>query len=175
MKTSNTNWETLVNQSINLIYTGFFFLPVVLFWAEFYSLRLILFFVGMSIVILLLPEKFYSLTQISNSRLFYEGLGINKFQLYTQQGKFAQQLIKYFNGNDSETLKRKNIKRFQSQIRAFESYHWACLVLFLATSIYAAIVNAYGFAITILACNIFYNVIPILIQQYNKIRLNKIR
>lgn len=58
MKTSNTNWETLVNQSINLIYTGFFFLPVVLFWAEFYSLRLILFFVGMSIVILLLPAKF---------------------------------------------------------------------------------------------------------------------
>ncbi len=46
-----------------------------------------------------------------------------------------------------------------------------CLAFFLASFVYAIYQQAFLISLLIFVSNIIYNVIPILIQQYNKLRL----
>jgi hypothetical protein len=59
------------------------------------------------------------------------------------------------------------------KIQMYEQYHVACL-LFFSFSAFIGIYN-HDFIYTVLAvsANIVYNVIPLLIQQYNRIRLSE--
>lgn len=175
MDSSNENRGVLINQTINLIYTALFFYPVVMFWFNYYSLPILLFMVGISLSVFFLPLRFYAVSQMSKSRAFYERLLIHKIQHFTQQGRYPQRFIKRLSGHDYIAFRRQNMGQFQNQIRIYESYHWACFIFFMITSIYALTQQAYASAILIFASNLLYNAIPILIQQYNKIRLKNIR
>src|SRR5690606_14202715 len=105
---------------------------------------------------------------------FYKRIAAHRFQQMTQQGKYAQLLIKSLSGEGKILFNKKKSGRMYNQIRTFEAYHWACFVFFVATLIYALTKEAFGYAIIVFICNIFYNVIPILIQQYNRLRLNSL-
>jgi hypothetical protein len=174
MKISNANWAVIINQNINLFYTAVFFFPIIVFWFRYYSLPVLLIFAGFSTGVFFLPPEFYSFFQLSRSKTFYERFAIHKFQHLTQNGKYSQQLIKYFTGENQLGFKKQNIRQLSSQIRTFESFHWACFLFFMATFIYAFSRAAYISALLIFVANIFYNIIPILIQQYNRTRLNNI-
>ena len=166
-----SNLNNFINQSINLFYTIMAFLPVVLFWADHYATIFLTIALVLAISIFFVPIDLYRFFQLSKSRIFYKNIGIEKFQKFTQQGEYAQQLIRYFDGNESFIYKRQRIKKLQNQIRIFESFHWACLIFFLLTCGNAIIKKEYIIATFILLSNIVYNVIPILIQQYNKTRI----
>jgi hypothetical protein len=62
-------------------------------------------------------------------------------------------------------------KNYKSKIAMYERYHFICLVFFLASFVYAIHQQAFLISLLILMSNILYNIIPILIQQYNKLRL----
>lgn len=173
MNKNKTNWGgVLVNQGINLVYTIIFFTPVVLFWAEYYAVLPLIIFGSIAVCIFFLPSGFFKFFQLSNSRLFYKRIAVHWFQQMTQQGKYAQLLIKSLSGEGKILFNKNKTVRMNNQIRAFEAYHWACFAFFLATFSYALTKEAFGYATIVFICNIFYNVIPILIQQYNRVRLN---
>jgi hypothetical protein len=56
----------------------------------------------------------------------------------------------------------------------FERYHFCCLIFFQTSSVYACYFEEYLLAFLIFLCNILYNVFPILLQQYNRMRIIKI-
>ena len=172
MNNRKVNWGIIVNQGINLIYTIIFFTPVILFWAEYYALLPLIIIGSISVCFFFLPAGFFRLFQLSNSSSFYKRITIHRFQQITQQGKYAQLLIKSLSGERNNLFNKKKPGGMINQIRAFEVYHWACFAFFLATFFYALTKEAFGYAIIVFICNIFYNVIPILIQQYNTVRLN---
>lgn len=170
---SKRNWASIaINQGINLIFTGLFCFPLVLFWFKFYLLQILLIVLAISMIPFFIPPKIYKHTQLSKSRSFYESLGIDKFQHLTQQGKFAKQLIRGISGMESFHFNKKSLKNFKNQMRAFESYHFACWIFFFATCMYALKMAEYMFAFVIFIANIFYNIIPVLIQQFNKTRIS---
>lgn len=166
--------EIIVNQTINVVYTVIFFIPVILLWKDFYTTIFFKITLGITICSFFLPNRFYTYFQISESKKFYKKIGIPIFQQITQQGKLAKKLTSFFGGNVVLFLRENRLKQLESQIRSFETFHWACFILFNLTAVYAFQNGNSILAIIILISNLLYNVIPILIQQYNRIRLKDI-
>lgn len=161
----------LVNQGINTIYSVIFLTPLVIFWKEYYETIYFKWALGSSLLMFFLPNKVYEYIQLSNSKKFFRVLGIPCFQRYTQQGRFAQKIINYINGNTTKSPKPPNVSQMKSRIRNFESFHYVCFIFFTLTFVYALYHGELFFSLTIFIANVLYNIIPILIQQYNRIRL----
>lgn len=172
VNSKETGISLLVNQTINLIYTVIFFSPVIIVWFRFYHSKLLFVSLGVSLIPFFLPTKTYRYFQLSRKRRFYQKLLIDKFQHFTQEGYFVKQLVNSISKIQNHQFNKSIIKKLTNQIRAFESYHLACLLFFLFTFIYALIKREYFFAFAIFISNVLYNIIPILIQQYNKTRIS---
>ncbi len=162
----------VVNQGINVVYSVIFLTPVVIFWMDHYQTTYFMSVLGASLLMFILPNKVYEYVQLSNSKKFYRVLGIPCFQRYTQQGLFAQKLINYINGNQTNSPTPRNVSQLKSQIRNFESFHYVCFIFFTLTNVYALYHGEVFLSLIIFLTNVLYNIIPILIQQYNRIRLN---
>lgn len=146
----------MLNQLLNIGWTILGFSPVYYFWSlhgiawPFYTLLLI------SFTALILPEKLYSKLKISNDLRVYRRLGVKIVRRFAQDGNFQP---------------GKGIKGYLNKIRMFERYHFCCLIFFQASSVYACYFEEFFLAFLIFFCNILYNVFPMLLQQYNRIRI----
>jgi len=100
-------------------------------------------------------------------------MGIPFFQQFTQRGKISKKtttlLIRKAN-----TFTKKELHRFKKEITVYEKYHYSCLLFFIGTAIYTFSKAQYLIGLSILTTNAIYNVIPILIQQFNKVRIERI-
>lgn len=149
----------MLNHFLNIGWTVLGFLPVYYFWSlhglgwPFYALLLI------SCIAFFLPEKLYSKLKVSKDLRVYKRLGVKFVRRFAQDGDFEPS---------------KGVKGYLSKIRMFERYHFCCLILFQASSVYACYFEEYLLAFLIFFGNILYNVFPILLQQYNRIRITRI-
>lgn len=66
---------------------------------------------------------------------------------------------------------RQSFKKVMGKTYANEKFHYLVLVFFLCLSIYAFIENLIAWGIFISITNICYNLYPIFLQQYNRIRI----
>lgn len=69
---------------------------------------------------------------------------------------------------------KSQARKYLKTIAMYERYHWICLIFFLVTSIYGFFNGHLLFGFSISIANLLYNLIPIFLQQYNKIRIKKI-
>jgi hypothetical protein len=150
----------MVNQLLNVGWTMVGFFPVCYFWFlegihwPFYVLLLA------SIASCFFPEAIYRKLNVSKYQRVYRRLGVKFIRRFAQDGDFQA-------GNGI------GIKNYLQKIQMFERYHFCCLIFFQASSVYACYNEQYILAFTIFICNIIYNVYPILLQQYNRIRILK--
>ncbi len=56
----------------------------------------------------------------------------------------------------------------------YERYHVAAFVAMLALAVYALYGRQYGWALVIMLNNLLYNIYPVWLQQYNRLRLQAI-
>ncbi|MHA7129284.1 glycosyl-4,4'-diaponeurosporenoate acyltransferase CrtO family protein [Algoriphagus namhaensis] len=159
-----------LNQALNLFWTLLAFAPIVLIWYLNFNLFNLLMLILLSILFAIFFRKYSIQLQLSNNRKFYERLGVKRFQKFTQDSHYINRLIERAGGE--KPYFRKNLNLHQTKkIEMYEAYHAACL-LFFFISTFIGFYN-YHFSLAILAklANIIYNVIPLFIQQYNRIRL----
>ena len=156
----------IYNLIINLFWTTVCCVPVVSLWYLYYHPAILFVSLAVSILPILIPAKYFILLQISRSRRFYESLSIKSFQSLTQDGRLAATLAKSKNQHT-----RSAHKNYKSKIAMYEKFHLFCLAFFIASFVYAIYQQAFLISLLIFVSNIIYNVIPILIQQYNKLRL----
>jgi hypothetical protein len=161
----------LINQAINLIWTALFFTPTILFWILYYDAAILFCLLAISLFPLLLNEALLRFFQLSSSKKFYEQIGIRKFQAVTQDGRIVKNLINKRHVDYSIIGNRRDIELYKKQINIYEKYHLICMLFFSGSAIYGLINSEYYLSALILVSNIFYNVVPLLIQQYNKIRI----
>ena len=151
----------MLNQTLNFSWTIIGFFPVVYFWFlnginwSFYVLLVI------CLISCFLPERAYRHLDISKDLRVYKRLGIKFIRRFAQDGDF----------NPNRAL---GIKAYLKKISMFERYHFCCLLLFQVSSVYACYEEKYLLAFAIFVCNLLYNVYPILLQQYNRIRITKL-
>lgn len=161
----------LINQAINLVWTALLFAPVILFWFRYYDATIFFCLLGISLLPLLMNEASLRGLQLSKNRKFYEKLGIRKIQAVTQDGRLVKNLTNKRHAGHIVIRNRRDIELYKSQINMYEKYHLICLLFFTGCTIYGLINSEYYLSVWILISNIFYNVVPLLIQQYNKIRI----
>ena len=163
----------ILNQIINFFWTTVCFTPVFWFWFQ-EGIDNIYFYVflGASLLFGALPEKILNKFTLSADKKVYERYGVKFIRKFVQNGDIVNSRT---NGLGAPSIKGKaKARNYLKTIAMYERYHWICLIFFLLTTIYDFLNGYLLFGFSILAANFLYNIIPIFLQQYNKIRIKKI-
>ena len=162
-----------INQFVNFFWTVLCFIPVLTYWFGNYTCWLYIFFL-FSLIFALLPGVVFRRFQLSRNRKFYERLGVKFIRQFVQNGTFVNRAIRKNNPEYKLIKDRTQARQYLNTINMYERYHLLCFIFFALTFIHSLINQRYITAVLILVVNVIYDVYPILIQQYNKLRVMKI-
>ncbi len=130
-------------------------------------------FLIVSFIPFLLPKVFFDRIQLSTSTKAYGRLGIRIVRKFTQDGDLINHWLQLkFPGYSPA----KRVSLQQHVVRSYinEKFHVGCCLFFLLSSLYAVRQGHWGWVVSILMSNLIYNLYPILLQQYNRIRLTQL-
>jgi hypothetical protein len=161
-----------MNQAVNFFWTILSFIPVMGFWLGEGITTWFYIFGGISIISLFLPEL---ILQLSDNPKFYEGIGVRFIRKFVQDGDLVKRFIKKGKPQSNIIKNKTNALSYGSTIVMYERYHFLCFVFFLLTTFYAVYTAKYPLSLIIIMANIIYNICPIMLQQYNRARLLKLR
>ena len=161
----------IINQTLNFFWTIGCFLPVLLFWMGRTPDVWLYGSVLCSIAIGFLPGSFFKLLQLSQNPRFYKKYGVTVIRRYVQNGDLINRLYRQKSPQYKVIKDPRKIYNYRKTIAMYERYHFTCFVFFLLTTILSLITHHYTIAILITGCNIIYNVCPIFLQQYNRLRI----
>jgi len=160
-----------MNQAINLFWTILCFIPIGLSLGSSGNLVLGYAFLAISLLVLLVPLRFWTL---SHQPAFYERTGVKIFRKFVQNGDFVNRLSRNTNPGYRVIKNKQQAVQYLKTAKMQEFYHLICLVFFTLNTVYAIVQRYYLFALIIALANLFYNIYPILLQQYNRARIVKI-
>ena len=153
-----------VNTLLNFAWTILAFSVVIFFWYREWQTGLFIAFVVVSLASLLVPLRYL---QISRRRVLYDRLGVRTVNLFVQNGRLAKRVS---GKTHNQTIHRKDHGALIASTRMYERFHWMCFVFFLLTTGYAVASELLRYALGLMLSNLVYNVYPILLQQYNRMR-----
>ncbi|WP_121812327.1 glycosyl-4,4'-diaponeurosporenoate acyltransferase CrtO family protein [Mucilaginibacter kameinonensis] len=163
-----------MNQLINFFWTILGFAAVVAYWVSAGLSALFYLFLIASIIPAILPQKVADHLQLSSNTKFYERFGIRFIRKFVQHGDFANRLERR-NDPQYRVMRQSAIPAsYLKTVMMYERYHLMCFIFFLLTSVIAVIKGYYLQFLLITISNIFYNFYPMLLQQYNRVRILKI-
>ena len=160
----------LYNMIPNVVWTVINFAPVYFLYALPGNLHYLWITIAISLVGYFLPVSFYNRLQVSSSIRTYNKLGIRIVRKYAQDGDLITRLIrKKHPGYKPHIL--SNFKKHIGKTYFYEKFHFVCLLFFLLTTVLAFMQGKIILGILIAIANILYNIYPILLQQYNRLRI----
>ncbi|MCE7059770.1 hypothetical protein [Dyadobacter sp. CY343] len=166
----------MLNQLINVFWTIASFAAVGYYWGLYFAERkspyILIVFVALSILGSMLPRKWLSALTLSNDRRTYERLGVTFILRFVQNGTFVKRIEAKFGRKVSIVNNQKKALAYLGTINVQERYHYCCLVFFILSSISALFTGKIALALLITLSNIIYNIYPILLQQYNRLRIH---
>jgi hypothetical protein len=165
----------MLNQIINLFWTIACFIPIGWYWglylAEKRSHWILIMVIILSMLVYLLPAKWLDILTLSKQRKTYEKLGLKSFRYFVQNGTLVNRL-KSKQKRYGIIHNREHAIGYLQAIAMQERFHYCCLILFTLTTICAFMTNRPLLGTVVLLSNILYNIFPILLQQYNRLRIN---
>ncbi|MDB5147026.1 MAG: hypothetical protein JWQ57_1046 [Mucilaginibacter sp.] len=159
-----------INQVINLFWTILCFIPIYDYWIG-KDITWLYVFVLFSLIPAVLPNSIFRHFQLSSNSKFYEHLRVKHIQKFVQNGTFINRVIRKKNPDYKIIKDRVEAHKYLGTINMYERYHVFCFIFLGVTFGHALYSQRYGAAFLILLANVIYNICPILIQQYNKLRV----
>lgn len=158
------------NLVVSLCWTLLCLCPVVGYFYLYMPVSWLWVIVPMALFPYFLPAGWLDRYAVSTSVRFYERAGIRVLLGVVQHGRYINRRIRdRFPGYriiyDRETIRRKIQETY-----LFERFHYGLLLAFVIPISHALRVYWY-WGVILIACNIVYNVYPILMQQYVRLRL----
>ncbi|MBE9464276.1 hypothetical protein ACFP1I_06220 [Dyadobacter subterraneus] len=164
--------KEFLNQLINFFWTILCFASVFSFWF-FAGLSLWFYaFLGVSFLSGLVPSRFF---RLSNNPQFYEKLGARWIRKFVQNGDLVNLLTKNQEVSTRSITDKNDVAKYLKTISMYEKYHFICFIFFSLSGIFAVFQQSFFYFILILASNILYNVGPVILQQYNRARIFKLK
>ena len=161
-----------LNLLVNLIWSFIFLFPLVVFCYTKMPRNWFVISLLISLLAIFLPASFFSVYQVSKSRLFYKKIGIEFFNHFTQNGTLLNRLVKNnFPEYKRFQTKEEALKKLFNQTFMFEKFHFIVGIFFIETTIFAFINNYYYWVAFFIVGNVIYNIYPMLLQQYIRLRL----
>lgn len=128
-------------------------------------------FLGISIPGYFLPKSFFRKIHVGKTQKFYQRAGVSFFKKFTQNGDIVNNLIKRkYPDYKVVTTNKMSIKKFLAQSYMFEQFHFVFFLFFVFAMVYALVNLYFWWAVIIGVTNIMYNIYPILLQQYLRMR-----
>ena len=125
-----------------------------------------------SLVPVFLPRSFFNLFQSPNMVNFYRKAGVGFINKFTQNGTLVNKIIrKKFPEYKFLSQKKLSVRQLFQQTYMFEKFHFMLCFFFVLINGYACFQNLYGWAIFIFISNLIYNIYPIFLQHYIRIRI----
>jgi hypothetical protein len=154
----------------NLFWSVISLVPLACFCYGRMPAKTVYIFLGISFIAFLLPQRFYNAIQVKDLK-FLKKTGIEFALKYAQYGEIINNIIrKKFPGYklvyDIKTLRSQYNKTY-----GFERFHFMALLFFLFVIIFALVNRNYIWATIFFVKNIIYNVYPILLQHYTRLRI----
>lgn len=162
----------IYNQLINFFWSILAFAPVVYFCYLYLPLKFLYIFSGISCMVIFLPTSLLNKIQLSQSLGAYKKIGIRFIKKYTQDGDIVNRFIKSQHPAYKYVENKQDIKKLIGKSYMQEKFHYIVFVFFICLMIHAIVLGLVGWAIFIGIANIIYNLYPIFLQQYNRIRIN---
>lgn len=160
------------NHIINILWTVIAFLPVMKYWYDNGIDTWFNIIASVCVATAFFPKKFYNLFQLSKNRGLYEKLGVKRVRQIVQNGDIAKRIPD--KTGDAIVNDIAGARKYLLTIEMYSRFHWVCLWFFLFSAIHAVFTNEIVTALLICLANILYNGTAILLQQYNKLRIEKL-
>jgi hypothetical protein len=160
----------LLNQLLNVFWTVVCCLPVILYWVTADRMWLGPFLV-ISAMGLLVSSRSYLLSR--NVR-FYESLGVRWVRLFVQDGDLISRGRKKRATGQRIIRNKLTGRNYLKKIVMYEKFHFLCFLFFTLTTLHALVYGNLKMALISTGCNIIYNIYPLLLQQFNRIRVERI-
>ncbi|AYL95719.1 hypothetical protein [Mucilaginibacter celer] len=163
-----------MNQFINFFWTILCFAGVVVYWVSAGLSPGFYIFIALSFIPALLPQKILGKLQLSNSTRLYQRLGVRFIRRFVQHGDIANRISRKNKPGYTAIPQKNNPAMYLKTIAMYERFHFMCLLFFLFSTVAALLDGRYIIAAVIMICNIIYNCCPILLQQFNRIRIRRL-
>ncbi|MBK0380529.1 glycosyl-4,4'-diaponeurosporenoate acyltransferase CrtO family protein [Mucilaginibacter segetis] len=160
-----------INQAVNAFWTILCFIPVLWCWYDDFSPILLSLFLALSVLGQALPLRKF---QISTRPAFYEKLGAKTVRKMVQNGDYVNRYLRSSERAGPIINNRERAAQYINSVAVYQRYHLICLFFFLFTAGYALWLQRYGLCAAVLISNVIYNVMPVILQQYNRARIAKI-
>ncbi len=124
-----------------------------------------------SLLAFAVPTSWFRYLQLSRRPAAYRRLGVHVINRFTQHGDLIHRLIRRQYPQYQRVRTHSNRAALVGATYHQERFHWVLFLFFLLTSLYA-VAHGYGrWALLIGFTNVVYNLYPIWLQQYVRVRL----
>jgi len=117
------------------------------------------------------PAAWFGYWQLSRRAAPYRRLGVALANRLTQNGDFVNRLIRLRYPAYRHVRSRAGLAALRRHTYHQERFHLGLFLFFLFASLYAAVQGQAGWAVLLTFTNVGYNLYPMWLQQYLRVRL----
>jgi hypothetical protein len=163
----------LLNAVPNVFWSVLAFVPVGIFCYQHVARLWLYVFVATSLLVYVFPVSLFHHLQLSSKPAFYRRLGVPLVNRVTQNGQIVNGLLRRRYPGYRALPSRAAMVGVLRTTYVQEQFHWAAFLFFLVSALYAALHAHPGWSLLIILINVLYNLYPIWLQQYIRVRLNR--
>jgi hypothetical protein len=128
-------------------------------------------FLAISLLACVVPKAWFRRWQLSTRPAAYQRLGVPFINRFTQHGDILNGLLRRRYPEYRHVRGRAALPAFIRTTYLFERFHLLLWMFFLLTTLYAAARGYAGWAGLLVFINVAYNLYPMWLQQYLRLRL----
>ncbi|MBW3128030.1 hypothetical protein [Hymenobacter profundi] len=117
------------------------------------------------------PRAWFRWWQLSGSAAAYRRLGVHVANQFTQHGSFINGLLRRRYPHYRHVQSRAAVAALWQHTYHLEQFHLVGFLFFLFAAGYAAAMGRVGWGLALSVLNMLYNVYPMWLQQYIRVRL----
>ncbi len=155
----------------NVLWSVLSLVPLVVFCYQHVARPWLYGFGVLSLLAYAWPIAWLHYLQLSTQPAVYHKLRVPALNHLTQHGTLVNRLLRHRYPQYRYLPSRANLVQVVRTTYHMERFHWAMLVYFLAVIGYAVALGYWGWAGVLFLLNVGYNLYPIWLQQYLRLRL----
>jgi len=123
---------------------------------------------------LLFPRTYFRCWESAHGLRVYESAGVRLFKRYATNGDLINRWVRRLDTTYRLVTDKRSAQEWAEKTRRGERSHLILLLMGSLTAAYAAHIGWEGWAVGLAASNIIFNGYPILLQRYNRCRIERL-